>query len=317
MRVAVGVVVSCLLGRQVALAEEAPAPAPRARRSRIRAECAPEFLSLDPEQESAINFARHSQTLCNTSSPWAEKNANVREVLGFVAPWNDHGYKAARFIRRKLSSVSPLWFRIMPGRDAEASAAYEINGLNLVDEPEQKRWRQQIDSATHLDLLPHFSLEGFNKLESIKAILEKPMELAAEIAVICEHSSFSGIVFDLRAVLFRTLKPFIPRLVQALSQALRSSNRRLLLSVPAAPVPGGGGSASRDFDGADAALVAKHVDAVIVGTRDFSLGAFGPMAPLPWVRVSVTRLMDKAAAARGSCPGSSAAGEARAGAAGA
>lgn len=173
-------------------------PRPRPRRSRIRETCAPELLGLDSKRETAVTFAKHAQTLCNTSSPWAESHTQVREVLGFVVPWLDHGYKAASYIRSKLSSVSPLWFRILPGRDAKASGAYEIAGMEIADAPEQRRWKARIGTAAHLDLLPHFSIEGFQKLEALKAILEAPEELAAEIAVTCEHAKFDGIVFDLR-----------------------------------------------------------------------------------------------------------------------
>merc|ERR1712216_646092 len=181
------------------------------------------------------------------------------------------------------------WFRILPGKDKKASSAFEIAGFEIAKE--QATWKSQVTDGD-AQILPHFSIEGFAKMDALKAILEKPMELAAEIAVLCEQSKFDGIVFDLRLALFRSLKPLIPRLVRSLSQALHGAQRRLILSVPALPMTGGKGP---DFDAQDAAAVAGDVDAVLLGTRDFSRGVLGPSAPLPWIRASVNRLLGPAA----------------------
>jgi len=271
------------------------APSPKPRRSRIRSQCAPE-LGLIAHTETAVAYAKHSQTFCNTSSPWAEKHANITEVVGFVAPWLDHSYRAARYFKQRLTSVSPLWFRILPGKDVKASSAYEIAGLQLAKE--QDIWKSQV-TAGDTEFLPHFSIEGFDKLEKLKAILEEPQELAAEIAVTCDRLGYQGIIFDVRLALFRSLKSLLPRLIKALAQALHGSHRRLLLSVPAMPLSLKG----PDFDAEDAAAVANDVDAIILGTRDFTRGStLGPSAPLPWVRSSVQRLLGKGKAETGLRP---------------
>lgn len=264
-------------------------PRPRARRSRIRKQCAPELGFIKEESESAVDYARHSRTLCNTSSPWAEENANVPEVLGFVAPWIDHSYRAAKYFRKKFSSISPLWFRILPSRDE--SSVYEIAGLEIADE--QKHWQRRVTKG-EVDLLPHFSMEGFQNMSTLKALLESPRELAAEIAVFCAQRNFHGIVFDLRAALFRSFKPFIPRLTKSLGLALRGGGRRLFLSVPAARGP--------DFNAQDAASVAEYVDGIIVGTRDYSKQEFGPSAPIQFVEDSLTRLLSSDGVATGIKP---------------
>eukprot|EP00929_Paragymnodinium_shiwhaense_P083884 TRINITY_DN44832_c0_g1_i2.p1 TRINITY_DN44832_c0_g1~~TRINITY_DN44832_c0_g1_i2.p1 ORF type:complete len:452 (-),score=103.10 TRINITY_DN44832_c0_g1_i2:119-1474(-) len=261
------------------------AKATKKKRSRVRSDCAPE-LGLVTEKETSVTFARHALTFCNASSAWADKFSKIPEVLGIVAPWHDHSYRAARHFRRKLNSLSPLWFRVLPGRDSDNASAFEITGLQIADE--QKVWKDKV-TAGDLEMLPHFSIEGFQRLDSLRAILENPRQLVAEIAVMCDRGHFSGIVFDVRLALFRSLKPLVPKLIKELSQALHGAHRRLLLSVPA-PLPGvtqGPGY----FDVEDAAAVSSYVDGVIVGTRDFSRDEAGPSAPLPWVRASMKRLL--------------------------
>eukprot|EP00928_Gymnodinium_smaydae_P037856 TRINITY_DN26229_c0_g1_i1.p1 TRINITY_DN26229_c0_g1~~TRINITY_DN26229_c0_g1_i1.p1 ORF type:complete len:492 (-),score=138.85 TRINITY_DN26229_c0_g1_i1:1-1407(-) len=286
-------------------ADAKPEPKAKPKRSRVRATCAPE-LGLVTEKETAKSYAKHALTLCNSSSPWAEQSfAKLPEVVAFVAPWNDHGYKAARYIRRRLSAVAPLWFRILPSPggkkrgDADRSA-FEIVGGDMARAEEQRRWKAHVTAGANVDLLPHFSIEGFERLEDLRALLEKPEELVAEIAVMCEKEQFGGIIFDLRLALFRSVKPLVPRLVRALGQALRGVQRRLMVSVPA-PLPNA--RAAGSFDQEDAAAIAGDVDAVILGTRDFSRDAMGPLAPLPWMRASANRLLGKAGGAQGGVVG--------------
>jgi len=227
----------------------------------------------------------YARTFCNTSSPWAEKFLGVREVLGFIAPWNDKGYKIAKYFRDKFTSVSPLWFRILPGRPD--TVGFDIAGLELA----QKRRAWANDSASvGLGVLPHFSIEGFERLEGLRALLAAPETLASEMVGFCQRGGFAGLVFDIRIVLFPGVKKLMPQLVAAVGQALRAAGKRFVLSVPA-PVPGDEGSKRPVFDAADSVAVAANVDAVVVGTRDFSKGEAGPAAPLPWVRSSLMRLL--------------------------
>jgi len=138
------------------------------------------------------------------------------------------------------------------------------------------------------DVLPHFSFEGFDKLPALRAVLETPINLAAEIVVTCEKGGFQGVVLDIRLALFPSLRHLVPALAAAVGNALRAGGRRFLLSVPARP-PGGG--AGPDFDAADASTVAGSVDGIVLGTRDYSRKQPGPAAPLPWVRASALRLL--------------------------
>ncbi|CAE8603824.1 unnamed protein product [Polarella glacialis] len=268
------------------------APSKEKKGGRVRPDCAPE-LGLVKEQESAASWARTARKFCNSSSPYAEKHLVVQEVLGFIAPWHDHGYKAARYFRGKLSSVSPLWFRVLPGRDG---IGFQVAGKEFAKQ--HKAWADDISDGGPR-LLPHFSLEGFDKLAHLSALLEAPEKLAAEIENICVDGDFAGIVFDVRMALFPSLRALLPSVLAALSKRIRPA-RRLILSVPAPRPPGEvrkkEASAVAEyfkpgFQREEASAVAEYVDAVVVGTSDFSRAEPGPIAPLPWVRAALQALL--------------------------
>eukprot|EP00931_Biecheleriopsis_adriatica_P065674 TRINITY_DN40168_c0_g1_i1.p1 TRINITY_DN40168_c0_g1~~TRINITY_DN40168_c0_g1_i1.p1 ORF type:complete len:450 (-),score=110.82 TRINITY_DN40168_c0_g1_i1:23-1345(-) len=271
----------CVTAAPASASSKASEASPESKQQRVRETCAPE-LGLVKEEETASSWTRNFRKFCNSSSPFAEKNLGVREVLGFVAPWTDHGHRAARYFRGKLSSVSPLWFRVLPGR-AE-NQLFELAGKELAKE--HSAWAQQLSAGSGPNVLPHLSLEGFDKLEGLRAVLESPDVLAEEVSQLCEAMQFSGVVFDVRLALFPSLRKLLPGLAAALSQRLRPAGRRFLLSVPA-DKPG----TKPSFDRAEAAAVSKFVDGVVVSTRDFSKTEPGPSAPLPWVRSCLLRLM--------------------------
>jgi chitinase domain-containing protein 1 len=49
-------------------------------------------------------------------------------VLGYVTPWNSHGYDVAKIFGRKFSLVSPVWLQVIV-----SSSGYSIGGLHDMD----------------------------------------------------------------------------------------------------------------------------------------------------------------------------------------
>lgn len=267
-----------------------PSGPPEQPRRRVRDKCAPE-LGLVRENEKAATYARSPRVFCNTSSPWAEQHVGqLPRVFGLVLPWHDQGYRSTNYFRKKLSAVSPLWYRALPDRNG----SYELVGQEFANR--QRRWSEQTSAPACQAgrgcvpgpaVVPTVSLEGFESIADIRSVLESPAKFALEVALVCETYGHAGIVLDVRLALFSRLKPLLPAFVAKVAQALHSDGRQLLLSVPGMPPTGKG----PDFDRQDAAAVSAVVDGVIVGTRDFSKAEPGPSAPLPWVQACLTRLL--------------------------
>ena len=48
------------------------------------------------------------------------------EVLGYVTPWNSHGYDVAKWFNYKMKLVSPVWLQLRPN-------PLDVTGLHDVD----------------------------------------------------------------------------------------------------------------------------------------------------------------------------------------
>ena len=53
-------------------------------------------------------------------------------VLGYVTPWNNHGYDVAKIFGEKFSLISPVWLQIQPSKD-DSSKPYLIGGSHDID----------------------------------------------------------------------------------------------------------------------------------------------------------------------------------------
>lgn len=236
------------------------------------------------QDETAERYCLNVRTSCNVSSAWAKRHRLVR-VLGFVLPWNEDGFDVATTFKRRFTDLSPVWFRVVPREPDEKNAnLYEVVGHNWAKS--RKGWSRTFEDSGPR-LMPHFSIELFEKQKTLREVLAEPKKLALEIAAICELSNFGGAVLDVRLVLFRPLRPLLYALVTSLSQALRVSGREFLLSVP----PLGEELSPSDFTIKDFNSVFDDVDGVIVGTRDYSKDHAGPIAPLPWVNSVMMHLI--------------------------
>ena len=55
--------------------------------------------------------------------------------MGYVTPWNGHGYDVAKTFGDKFDIISPVWLQIQPSNSGSAKP-YVIGGTHDVD----KRW---------------------------------------------------------------------------------------------------------------------------------------------------------------------------------
>jgi len=63
------------------------------------------------------------------SAATGERNFDYMDVLGYVTPWNNHGYDVAKIYGLKFTLISPVWLQVVP----EGSSDYSIKGTHDVD----------------------------------------------------------------------------------------------------------------------------------------------------------------------------------------
>ena len=63
------------------------------------------------------------------SSATGDRNFDSMDILGYVTPWNNHGYDIAKTFGPKFTLVSPVWLQVVP----EGHTDYSIKGTHDVD----------------------------------------------------------------------------------------------------------------------------------------------------------------------------------------
>ena len=98
------------------------------------------LVTLDPVYASDI-IGHHASYYEQSAS----KNYDAN-VLGYVTPWNSHGYDVAKTFGDKLSLVSPVWLQIQPSDKQNPSVPYIIGGTHDID----KNWIADVKNRNAL-----------------------------------------------------------------------------------------------------------------------------------------------------------------------
>jgi hypothetical protein len=126
------------------------------------------LLSDDAKQISAADIVDHHAAFSRTS---ATVSNFPNTVMGYVTPWNGHGYRVASFFRNKFSLVAPVWYQLRP-------SLKEIHGGHDVDE----KWLQlvhggmlksSVPSPHATKLVPRFLMDGWAPEDYLKLISSK------------------------------------------------------------------------------------------------------------------------------------------------
>ncbi|KDO21360.1 hypothetical protein SPRG_13673 [Saprolegnia parasitica CBS 223.65] len=187
------------------------------------------------------------------------------ETLGYVTPWNSHGYDTAKTFRRKFTYIAPVWYQIRH----DASRAPVLTGGHDVDAD----WIVAVRGRDGLGpkIVPRFMFEmpSLSEAEASQVLSLLLREVQTQ--------SFDGLTLEIPIV--DVTVPFI----KALGKALAKAKRLLLLVLPTSQR---NGQLSVDTHLLQAVL--PHVHRFSVNAYDYS--PMGPNAPLPWLQATLQQL---------------------------
>lgn len=201
--------------------------------------------------------------------------------LGYVTPWNNHGYDIAKQFGRKFDFISPVWYQI----HRIATNKYVLKGGHDVDQ----NWITDVrtNSLNHTKIVPRMMLE-FSTEDDFQALIQHETEMRAFVsAIILEirQQNFAGMVFECPAMLI----PHIVRLFDMLHTEFKSPPKgyeslSFILVLP--PLV----KLEPQFVNMIAQLE-PLVDAWSVMTYDYSnLNTPGPNSPLHWLKPNIEKL---------------------------
>uniref|UniRef100_A0AAQ5ZTD8 Chitinase domain-containing protein 1 n=1 Tax=Amphiprion ocellaris TaxID=80972 RepID=A0AAQ5ZTD8_AMPOC len=174
-------------------------------------------------------------------------------VLGYVTPWNSHGYDIAKTFGSKLTSVSPVWLQLR----RRGPETFDVTGLHDHDPGWVKAVRK---SNKKVRMVPRLLFDGWSYQDymSVLGSEDEIEELGGELVDVAKTEGFDGFTLELWSQL--------------------GGNKRNTGQ------PGMFGR--EEFE-----QLAPAVDGFSLMTYDYSSGSRpGPSSPLPWVRDCVLQL---------------------------
>ncbi|KAI1890112.1 hypothetical protein AGOR_G00169930 [Albula goreensis] len=191
-------------------------------------------------------------------------------VLGYITPWNSHGYDVAKMFGPKLTSVSPVWLQLR----RRGQESFHVTGLHDHD----PGWVKAVKKGNKkIRMLPRLLFDGWS-YQDYMSVLESEdeiEELGREVVEVAKAEGFDG--FEL------------VHLVRHVCEALHAGKLSCVLVIPPAVAPGSGQPGM--FGREEFEQLAAVVDGFSLMTYDFSgPGRPGPSSPLPWVRDCVLQL---------------------------
>uniref|UniRef100_A0A8C1XLE4 Chitinase domain-containing protein 1 n=1 Tax=Cyprinus carpio TaxID=7962 RepID=A0A8C1XLE4_CYPCA len=189
-------------------------------------------------------------------------------VLGYITPWNSHGYDIAKVFGPKLTSVSPVWLQLR----RRGPESFHITGLHDHD----PGWVKAVRKANKKNkILPRLLFDGWS-YQDYMSVLDSEDEM----------EELGREVLEVAKVLYLYA---LVHLVTHLCETLKAGKLSCVLVIPPSVTPGSGQPGM--FGREDFEKLAPVVDAFSLMTYDYSgPGRPGPSAPLAWVRECVLQL---------------------------
>eukprot|EP00775_Hariotina_reticulata_P004211 gene4211-4460_t len=236
-------------------------------------------------------------------------------VLGYVTPWNSHGYEVAERWRGKFSHISPVWYQLKAASEG-SGASFQLTGGHDVDQQWISRLRTPVTEGASSDkddagsqtcradfaalAAPHIVPRVIVELapKHLMQLLQKPGEAIALVVDEVNKQQFEGVVLECwlqwsamggfnDAAFKEAALAFFKKLAANLGQ----SGKELLLAVPPV-VPAQPGRPAADTSHLE--QLADDVAGFSLMTYDYSggPGAPGPNGPLKWQQENVQDILE-------------------------
>ncbi|XP_064226345.1 chitinase domain-containing protein 1 isoform X2 [Aotus nancymaae] len=209
------------------------------------------------------------------------------DVLGYVTPWNSHGYDVTKVFASKFTQISPVWLQLKRrGREM-----FEVTGLHDVDQGWMRAIRKH---AKGLHIVPRLLFEDwtYDDFRNVLDSEDEIEELSKTVVQVAKNQHFDGFVVEVWNQLLSQKRVGLIHMLTHLTEALQQARLLTILVIPPAITPGTdqlGMFTHKEFE-----QLAPVLDGFSLMTYDYSTAHQpGPNAPLSWVRACVQVLDPK------------------------
>ncbi|KAM6157631.1 chitinase domain-containing protein 1 isoform 1-T1 [Rhynchocyon petersi] len=208
-------------------------------------------------------------------------------VLGYVTPWNSHGYDIAKTFGNKFTHVSPVWLQLKRrGREM-----FEVTGLHDVDQGWMRAVRK---NAKGLRIVPRLLFEDwtFDDFKSVSDSEDEVEELTKTMVQVAKTQHLDGFVVEVWSQLLSQKQAGLVHMLTHIAEALHQARLLAILVIPPSVTPGTHQLGM--FTNEELEQLAPVLDGFSLMTYDYSTAQQpGPNAPLSWVRACVQVLDPK------------------------
>eukprot|EP00002_Diphylleia_rotans_P010690 TRINITY_DN2121_c0_g1_i3.p1 TRINITY_DN2121_c0_g1~~TRINITY_DN2121_c0_g1_i3.p1 ORF type:complete len:323 (+),score=50.92 TRINITY_DN2121_c0_g1_i3:109-1077(+) len=194
-------------------------------------------------------------------------------TLGYVTPWNNHGYDVAKFYP-KFSMISPVWIQIVPHE-----GRFQLKGTHDID----KGWIDDVRKASgnNVLILPRVQTHGFSPDHWIKMWTHEDYTITM-ITRLCLENGFDGIVLEMWDELGGYIKPHLTKVYQFFKKLRADFDKHDLKLVLVVPPPTSDESKAF-FSTTNYKDLISYADYFSIMSYDYSHPYnAGPVSPLPW-----------------------------------
>ncbi|KAJ7331986.1 hypothetical protein JRQ81_014166 [Phrynocephalus forsythii] len=155
------------------------------------------------------------------------------DALGYITPWNNHGYDIAKIFGNKFTTISPVWLQVK----RRGKEQFQVTGLHDADQG----WMKEVKkNARNIKIVPRILFEGwtYQDFESVFSSEDEIEELANNMAQVAESEDFDGFVIEVWSQLGNQKQTGLIHLLTHLSETLHKARLKLILVIPPAVMPG-------------------------------------------------------------------------------
>ncbi|KAB7504904.1 Chitinase domain-containing protein 1 [Armadillidium nasatum] len=198
-------------------------------------------------------------------------------VLGYVTPWNNHGYDIAKWFGSKFTHVSPVWLQLKVNQNR-----YQITGAHDID----TGWMKAVRKSGSANSVQNKFIERQYTVKKKKVWQHGDFMNLVKKTSKQEEKNFDGFVIEVWNQLpTADLIKLMPDAIAFISERVRHEGYTFILVIPP---PLYHRNAPGIFRAPEFKKLVDFVDAFSLMTYDYSsLQNPGPNSPIKWIKSCV------------------------------